>query len=465
MNGPVAGRLPTISRFPQISIAGLWLCVLFVLGGSSRADVPFLVVLRPLSVAVIGWAIWRLDRDGWRVVKIPVLFLLAYAGLAVLHLLPLPPALWDALPNRGLIADIAAAAGLADRWLPLSVAPPATRNAALSVLPVLALALLLGTEHKRLWGLLPWVLGIAAASAILGMLQMIVAEGSLLFFYRHYNYGSPIGFFANRNHQAIFLSAMIPAAAAYAIRYRAHPHALVHRLLAAGLAAVILLLLPLLGSRAGFVTGGIGGVAALYLLRRFSAAARLSARAKWAWRAGMATALLVLAGGVLLLLQIQSQTRLATGTDREVRFEVWGPILEMTKAYFPWGSGIGSFVEAYRAAEPVELLRPNYLNHAHNDWLEIAMTGGIPLMLLVGAVCVYLVTTSLAVAKESKASDEVLLGTVAAVWFIQLAFASCFEYLLRTPAVAGMAVVGVVWLSHFRTMRSGRHERLAESGA
>ena len=41
----------------------------------------------------------------------------------------------------------------------------------------------------------------------------------------------------------------------------------------------------------------------------------------------------------------------------ENRLATWGPIAQMIWAYFPFGSGIGSFVDVYRVAEPRELLR------------------------------------------------------------------------------------------------------------
>jgi Lipid A core - O-antigen ligase and related enzymes len=54
--------------------------------------------------------------------------------------------------------------------------------------------------------------------------------------------------------------------------------------------------------------------------------------------------------------------------------------------YLPWGSGAGSFREVYGAHEPLALLAPNYVLHAHNEPVELLLELGLPggLLLLAG---------------------------------------------------------------------------------
>ena len=48
------------------------------------------------------------------------------------------------------------------------------------------------------------------------------------------------------------------------------------------------------------------------------------------------------------------------------------PTIErLIAAYAPWGSGLGTFEQVFKLHEPDALLSPSYLNHAHNDWLEL----------------------------------------------------------------------------------------------
>ncbi len=59
----------------------------------------------------------------------------------------------------------------------------------------------------------------------------------------------------------------------------------------------------------------------------------------------------------------------------------------MIRTYFPVGSGLGGFDPLFRMHEPFELLKPTYFNHAHNDWLEIALdAGGAGIALLFGSI-------------------------------------------------------------------------------
>ena len=39
---------------------------------------------------------------------------------------------------------------------------------------------------------------------------------------------------------------------------------------------------------------------------------------------------------------------------------------------------MGAFEKVFQANEPDALLGPVFLNHAHNDWLEAVITGGLP---------------------------------------------------------------------------------------
>src|SRR5205809_528237 len=58
-----------------------------------------------------------------------VLLLASPAWLALVYLVPLPPALWAATPGRGEYPAVLAAAGIAvDGWRPLSLVPDATAS-------------------------------------------------------------------------------------------------------------------------------------------------------------------------------------------------------------------------------------------------------------------------------------------------------------------------------------------------
>ena len=51
----------------------------------------------------------------------------------------------------------------------------------------------------------------------------------------------------------------------------------------------------------------------------------------------------------------------------------WTGIVE----HWPWGSGLGSFVDLYPRYDTSEHVSPFFTNHAHNDFLELLLEGGI----------------------------------------------------------------------------------------
>lgn len=58
----------------------------------------------------------------------------------------------------------------------------------------------------------------------------------------------------------------------------------------------------------------------------------------------------------------------------------WGYFEDTFRAivdFFPHGSGIGSFEKIYPMYEPMSSFSDSYIRHAHNDWLEIVLEGGI----------------------------------------------------------------------------------------
>ena len=118
----------------------------------------------------------------------------------------------------------------------------------------------------------------------------------------------------------------------------------------------------------------------------------------------------------------------------------------MLVAYFPIGSGIGSFESAFRIFEPDELLGPNYINMAHNDILQLAIEGGLVSLLLL------LVTISLIVIAAVKAGQKLPENKSKAFWaalfgsIAVLLLSSAFDYPLRTPLLQALLAIAVVAL-------------------
>src|SRR5690606_18500735 len=103
------------------------------------------------------------------------------------------------------------------------------------------------------------VLGLGALTAIWGLLQLMGSYRGPLYLYSMTNYGSPVGLFASRNHQTVFLASLIPLLYCWVHLAQGTWKDLgTSKGRRSGIAATgILLLIPLVlvaGSRAGLLT-------------------------------------------------------------------------------------------------------------------------------------------------------------------------------------------------------------------
>ncbi len=443
-----------------------WAIVAFVAlvaltGGSSRHDTASLMLLRPVAVAMVASGLLLITREAWLRVRWPLLLLGGLIALALVQLVPLPPGVWQALPYRAFIAKIDSVAGLGEVWRPLSIAPERTRNALFALLVPFAMLLWLAPV-SRLEGrlLVPLAIGVGIVSGLLGLLQVGAGEGSALFLYRIVSVDAAVGLFANRNHQGVFLAMMLPMLAVFASTASATPGLRRLKHIGAVATAVILLLLILLsGSRAGLLMAVVGLLAMPFLYR--SDGVQFAKRRKQDGGfpvTGVAiglggTALLVL--GAVVFSRAASLDRLAAGADEDVRWNIWAPTLDIMQKYFPAGSGLGTFVEAYQRDEPLATLTPTYVNHAHNDWIELLLTGGLPAVLLVIAGLVWLIRASwrawfgaggIGSAGGGATGGHMHCARMASVLVLILAAASFVDYPLRTPLMAAFGAFVLFWL-------------------
>jgi O-antigen ligase len=432
-----------IKRVPALRFWVLtgFLVLIFLTGGSSWPNVPSLMILRPFSILVLGYALFMLRGEDVRFALPLVAFVVAVVALTALHLMPLPPSLWHALPGRQLVADIDTAVGLGKVWRPLSVAPKATINALFFLITPLAVLLmtiqLTALDRLRL---LYVIIALMIVSGLIGLLQTIGAS------YTVYSFSAPnAGFFANRNHQGVLLASMLPmlAVASEARLFSWLPPRSA-KILAIAIAIVLVPLIIVTGSRAGMVAM----VAALLLvpalrLRLIVPQSRQHSalRRRWSLLLGSLT----IAGLVaLVVLSARDVAIERMGViSEDIRYPVWVSVVNAASHYMPWGSGIGTYISAYQVYEPTSLLRPTYSNHAHNDWLEVLFTAGIPGgLLLLSAVGLFIAGAWRAVSAPGVTG---LAGRLGLITVLLLALGSAVDYPLRTAIASSMLVIAAVW--------------------
>ena len=124
------------------------------LGGGGRIGYFSDVVLQLLAIPLLIVALWMtFEASLTKQMRRALLFCLAIAVVPFVQLIPLPPWLWTALPNRDLSEAAFAILGHDVSWMPISVSPYKTWLSALSLLPPLAIFLgtLLLSYRERRW--------------------------------------------------------------------------------------------------------------------------------------------------------------------------------------------------------------------------------------------------------------------------------------------------------------------------
>lgn len=425
----------------QLVVLCVFLAVLFVTGGSSRYDVPQLIILRPLAIFVAGYGLATLRPEAWHAYKPVWLMAAAVVGLTFVHLIPLPPQIWQALPGRDIIAEIDARAGLEGVWRPLTLFPEGTWNAlyALAV-PIAVLLLAAQLSQIDLLRLLIVVLILCAVSGLVGVLQ---AGGSDLRLYRFG--GGASGLFANRNHQAAMLACVFPMLGALTMSWPdigRQPRAM--RLVAGAGVITLIPLLLVTGSRMGLV---VATLAFLYL-------GVVSLRIGAGKQDRAYSSLMLMASGLVLAAVMVLVTTYAArdvaidriGRDAEdLRWQFWQTIVTFLPQYLPWGSGIGSFVPVYEIHESADMLMPLYVNQAHNDWLDLVLTSGIPGLFL-ALVAMVMLAKAAGVALIAQGIPGHLRRAGIGMILV-LALASLSDYPVRTPILSAFVAIAVIWAS------------------
>ena len=448
-------KLNTGSRWTKVSfkfwLLVLFLALVFLTGGSARSDVQSLPFLRPAAIVMVGIALCTLKYD--KIAEHKFLLSIAASIFALVSLQLLIPldAFGPSLPQGAMVGEIARKAQIDLGGLPFTLSPLGTSNAFFALfvpLAVMLFAIQLDQNEHRL--LLLVLLAFGLASGLIGLLQAAGNPNGGLYLYRITNNGFAVGLFSNRNHQAVMLATLFPMLAIYAVAGGGSPEVAKFRRIAAAIVGTSLLpLLLVTGSRAGLLAA-LAGIVIAFLIylratRRSGKSSRLAVFLIYGTGAVIISLVVAFTSGMTRAVALQRL--LAGDASSDLRFGWWPTIAKAATEFAPWGAGLGSFAEIFRGIEPVTLLRPQYVNMAHNDWLETYLTagwGGLAIAILTLAVLCYRFLQN--TVGNGTYSPKRGLAIAGAFCVASFALASIFDYPLRTPLNASIFAIAMVWI-------------------
>jgi len=417
------------SRDFQIT-SGLLIVALAV--GGAGLSFPILQMLLELcALGAAAYFVWTPQARLSPYARVALAFAAAVLALTVLQLVPLPPFVWHRLPGRELPAQVDDMLRVT-RWRPWTLDFEGTVRSLLVLIP--AVAVLVGCLRLRTperMRLLWIIIAFAAINAILGILQF--ASGGGLTPYPSAHLGFPIGLFVNRNHNAVILLAAMPIAAALAAVQIASGRPKLP-MIAVSLSVIAVFAIVVIGttSRMGLVLLPVALVASLFLLFLGQSL----------WRVALPFALALAALAVVILVGGGFSRGLARFSSlHDARFDYWIDVQWALGHYGFAGTGFGTFIPVYQSAESLGAITPAILNHAHNDYIEILLEGGLPAVLLLLLFFAFIGVCAIKLVRSRVPPERALVSLAAAGGIFIFLLFSLVDYPLRMPALSCVFVV------------------------
>ena len=445
-----------MARSLRRAVVPMYLFACLLLGGSTRSPLPNMI-LQLSAVAILAWAALARPRvEVGRHGAMLAILVAAAGALVLLQLVPFPPAIWSELPGRAPIAAGFDMLGQPRPWLPMSLAPYDSMASALWLLPplaVLAGILRLGAYREPALGLA--LLAAAFVGVMLGALQMMSGDpqASPWYLYPITNNGQPTGLFANTNHMAALLVASLSfVVALLGVKRdaRTRIHASAGKIAILGGAMLVIIVGLSLNNSLAALGLAIPVLAASLLVREPIE----RSRTRW----GLAlVALLAVMGVIALGAGVIDNNLTAAGADKDYssRYTSFINSIAAARDHFPVGSGLGSFARVYPAYENPDIVDNWFVNHAHNDFIELALETGLPGMLLIAAFLLWWAGRSIALWRAPVINPMARAATIASA---ALLVHSLVEFPLRVSGLAAVFAMCIALMAAPRRISRGSRD-------
>lgn len=370
--------------------------------------------------------------------------LLACAPLiiAAIQILPMVPgALWASLPGRAEYLDVLKLTGeLPVSWQALSVAPRATAAALLAGIPIAA-AFLFGFHATlaQLRMVLRAIVVVALVQLVIGLAQLGSADGFLMFGAQS---AAPVGTFGNRNHFGDYMAVALCSCIALLWGSRHRGNAPIQTRGAVSKSHLLKFLVPVLlligllvsRSRAAVLIGVPAAFIALCLGEALRHDRKLPMRRLLAGGLSLLALLVAVIGADALTTRFIHED---LGDAAAYRAELMRSAMDAAWAFFPLGSGWGTFELVYPRFQPASI--GYFVNHAHMDAIEMLVEGGI-FFLAFAALFLWLAARRVRVLLlERMASRDAVASAFCGIALLVPLLHSLVDFPLRIPAIAILA--------------------------
>lgn len=411
-------------------IVGIFFALCLLLGGASNGGYFANFVIQFAAIAIaLAVSFSTKAREETSPLNGSVWLLSLIGVVVLLQFLPLPYEIWLMLPGRAEIANELELLGIrvAPTFMTLSFFDSLASFAWLIPSAVLFFCL----AHWRIGSdrtLALILLGATLLSLAIGLMQFFGGKDSPAYFYDFTNRGFLVGVFANANHMAsLFLVCLPFLAALIRLRLDKSPHTKSEWLLLSALLATLFFVgIALVGSLTGYILAvPVTLLSAGIIFSRYRRQITLL----------LAPILVVALIGIFYFDEVDNIFETQASSSAAGRQELSAATLQAAKDYFPMGSGLGTFQEVFPRYEADGIVDRSYANHAHNDYLELALELGLPGLIAISAFMIWWIKRARAIWMRRSSGPLVEAAVVASG---VLLLHSIWDYPLRTASLGSV---------------------------
>jgi O-antigen ligase len=308
--------------------------------------------------------------------------------------------------------------------MPVSETPYASVLALFAAIPTIAVLVAAGRLSASPRAIAVGIVAGMVAGIFVGALQVAGGPDAWAYFYPIHNAGA-VGFFANHNHMATLLLVGIPMTAALMVSAKSKRRSSPFTRYGLGAAVFILTLV-------GIVLTGSRAALALSLPVILASATMFPLASRWRGLA-LAVSAIALLGAVALVVS----DPIAASADEvgNSRPEIWKTATTAIADSFPVGTGLGSFEQVYHRYEDAGSVSRQYVNHAHNDYLEAALELGAAGVIMIVAFLLWWAVTAVRIWASPVSTPFARAATIATAAVL---VHSAVDFPLRTAAISAI---------------------------